>query len=379
MRVGVPAEHSEAERRVALTPDGVRTLIGHGHTVVVERGAGHRAGFDDHAFADSGAEVAPRAGSLDADVVVGVTGDAPDLTEGAQGRLHIALFDPLWDPRAAVALAEAGADVMALELVPRTTQAQNMDVLSSMATVAGYEAVVLAARRLPRLFPMLMTAAGTVPPARVLVLGAGVAGLQAIATARRLGAVVSGYDMRPAAAEQIASVGARVVEITEDTTDVEGDSGYAREQTGEDNRRRRELLAPHVAGVDVLVTTAAIPGRPSPLLVTTDMVTAMSTGSVIVDLAAARGGNCEPTVADAEVVEGGVNVLGPTRLESQAATTASRMLSTNLVNLLGHLAPDGGLRLDPADPIVEAMLVATGGSVVDEQVAAAAAEPPRSR
>ncbi|MEQ8718971.1 MAG: NAD(P) transhydrogenase subunit alpha [Acidimicrobiales bacterium] len=379
MRVGVPAEPTEAEKRVALTPDGARTLVGKGHTVVVENGAGHRAGFDDAAYDDAGAAVGSRAESLDVDLVVGVTGDARDLTGGAEGRLHIALFDPLWDPTTTVALAEAGADVMALELVPRTTRAQNMDVLSSMATVAGYEAVLLAARRLPRLFPMLMTAAGTVPPAKVLVLGAGVAGLQAIATARRLGAVVSAYDVRPAAAEQIASLGARVVEISDDTSETEGVGGYAREQTEEDNRRRRELLAPHVAGVDVLITTAAIPGRPSPLLVTTDMVTAMTAGSVVVDLAAARGGNCGPTVADAEIVEGGVSVLGPTRLESGAATTASRMLSTNLVNLLGHLAPDGSLQLDRADPIVEAMLVATGGSVVDERVAAAAAEHPRSR
>lgn len=377
MRVGVPAEQTEAEMRAALTPEGVRTLTSGGHAVVVEKGAGHRAGFDDAAYEDAGAVVASRAESLDVEVVVGVTGDAPDLAEGAEGRLHIALFDPLWDPTATVVLAEAGADVMALELVPRTTRAQNMDVLSSMATVAGYEAVVLAARRLPRLFPMLMTAAGTVPPARVLVLGAGVAGLQAIATARRLGAVVSGYDVRPAAAEQIASVGARVVEITDDPSEAEDVGGYAREQTEEDNRRRRELLAPHVAAVDVLITTAAIPGRPSPLLVTADMVAAMSAGSVVVDLAAARGGNCEPTVADAEVVEHGVTVLGPTRLESGAATTASRMLSTNLVNLLGHLAPDGVLQLDRTDPIVEAMLVATGGTVVDERVAAS--DPPPSR
>jgi NAD(P) transhydrogenase subunit alpha len=378
MLIGVPAERTEAEKRVALTPDGVRSLIGHGHTIHVEHSAGHRAGFDDSTYEDAGAVMASRPESLDVEVVVGVTGDAPDLADGAEGRLHIALFDPLWAPAATVALAAAGAHVMALELVPRSTRAQNMDVLSSMATVAGYEAVLLAARRLPRLFPMLMTAAGTVPPAKVLVLGAGVAGLQAIATARRLGAVVSGYDVRPAAAEQIASMGARVVEITDDTTEVEDVGGYAREQTEEDNRRRRQLLAPHVAGGDVLITTAAIPGRPSPLLVTTGMITAMSAGSVVVDLAAARGGNCEPTVADAEVVEGGVSVLGPTRLESGAATTASRMLSTNLVNLLGHLAPDGTLHLDRADPIVEAMLVATGGSVVDERVAAAAADPPRS-
>ncbi len=257
---------------------------------------------------------------------------------------------------------------MALELVPRITKAQTMDVLSPMATITGYQALVLAARRLPRTFPLTMTAAGTIPPARVLVLGAGVAGLQAIATSRRLGAVVEAYDVRPAAAEQIRSLGARAVMLELDTADSEDDSGYAKAQGEDQTRRQQDLLASHVADSDVVITTAAIPGAPSPVLVTSTMVGDMAPGSVIVDLAAERGGNCELTVADGHVVHNGVTILGPTDLASRSASTASQMLATNIGHLLDYLVDEEGLQLDRDDEIVRSMLVASGGEIVHPQV-----------
>lgn len=370
MHVGVLAEQAPRENRVALTPHGVEVLLGAGHEISVEAGAGTAAGILDQEYAAAGARLASRADAAGADVVVAVVGGAEDVIEKARGgQLHIALFDPIWDPTAVAALAARGADVMALDLVPRVTRAQSMDVLSSMATVAGYEAVLLGARRLPRMFPMLMTAAGTIPAAKVLVLGAGVAGLQAIASARRLGAIVSAYDVRPAALEQIESLGARAVVLADvDTSDSEDAGGYAKAQGEEENRRQRELLTPHVGASDLVISAAAIPGRQSPLLITTAMVETMAAGSVIVDLAAERGGNCEVTVADGEVEHAGVLVLGPTDLASRSAATASQMLSTNVVNLLTYLVVDGHLSLDRDDEIVPAMLVATGGEISNDQV-----------
>jgi NAD(P) transhydrogenase subunit alpha len=356
MHVGVLAVPAPRERRVALIPSGVGTLVAAGHEVSVESAAGSEAGLVDSAYAQAGAVVSTRAEAASADVVLTVVGGAPDVVESAKvGQLHIALFDPLWDPAPVRALAATGADVMALDLVPRITKAQTMDVLSSMATVSGYEATLLAARRLPRMFPLLMTAAGTIPAAKVLVLGAGVAGLQAVATARRLGAVVQ-------------SLGARAISLEIDTTDGEDTGGYAKAQDEEQSRRQQELLTPNIRESDIVITAAAVPGRRSPVLVTTDMVEGMDEGSVIVDLAAERGGNCEVTVADKEVVHAGVTVLGPTDTPSWSAATASQMLSTNLVNLLDHLTEGADLALDRDDEIVSAMLVASGGEVVHDQV-----------
>ena len=366
-------------------------LIERGVEVLIEAGAGTRAGFDDDAYRAAGARVVDRAEAGGAEVVAGIRSTNasgpiaghPQPAPTARA-VHIALFDPLWDPAGAERLAEAGVSALSLDLVPRITRAQTMDVLSSMATVAGYEAVLLAARRLPKVFPLLMTAAGTLSPARVLVLGAGVAGLQAIATARRLGAVVEAYDIRPAAVEQIRSLGARPVELTTGTADTgtagagpEGQGGYARAQSDDEQRRQRDRLTPHVAGADVVITTAAVPGRRSPLLLTTPMIEAMGPGSVVVDLAAERGGNTDATVADGEVQVGGATVLGPTDLASAAPVHASQMFATNLTALLDHLLtraadrPDGseapGLWLDLDDEITAAMLVTHNGAVVHPQ------------
>lgn len=376
MHVGVWNERAAGERRVALTPDTAVKLIKKGHRVVVESGAGHDAGIDDDAFAAEGADIGDGDAVRECEVSLAVRGAGTWDGDGSlpadmlsSGSLALAMFDPLWMPRNAEALAATGADVMSLELVPRITRAQSMDVLSSMATVAGYEAALLAATRLPRMFPLMMTAAGTLAAARVFVLGAGVAGLQAIATARRLGAIVEGYDVRPAAAEQIRSLGARAVELDLDTDNSEDAGGYAREQSEDANARQQRLLTPYLADSDVVITTAAIPGRPSPELITAEMVEAMQSGSVIIDLAAERGGNCSVTAADSEVVHAGVTVLGPTDLASRSARHASQMLGNNLVTLLDHLSDDEGrLVIDRDDEITAAMLVATGGEVVHDRV-----------
>lgn len=365
MQIGVVRELVDGERRVAVSPEGATKLVADGHTVVVEASAGTESGFSDASYTEAGASVGERSAVVGSDVVVQVGAAADDVLAAAgPSTLLLGMFDPLWDRAGAQALAATGADVMALELVPRITKAQSMDVLSSMATVAGYEAVLLAAARLPRMFPLLMTAAGTVPAARVFVLGAGVAGLQAIATARRLGAVVEAFDVRPAAAEQIRSLGARAVELDLDTENSEDAGGYAKEQGEDAQARQQRLLTPTIAESDVIITTAAIPGRKSPLLITEPMVEAMGDGSVIVDLAAERGGNCAVTIAGQEVVHDGVTVLGPTDLASRSARNASQMLSNNILTLLRHLAPEGELNLDRDDEIVAGMLVASGGQLV---------------
>ncbi|NNE94844.1 MAG: NAD(P) transhydrogenase subunit alpha [Acidimicrobiales bacterium] len=367
MHVTVVKETAERERRVALTPVGVEKLTAAGHTVTAETGCGRSAGFTDEAYSAAGATVTDRDAALaSGGVVVGIhavrTGIGPD-------HVVVGLVDPIWRPAAADRLAETGATVLSLELMPRITRAQSMDVLSSMATVAGYEAVLLAATRLPKMFPLLMTAAGTVPAARTVVLGAGVAGLQAIATARRLGSVVEAYDVRPAAAEQIESVGGKSIRLDLDTAESEDVGGYARAQSDDTNLRQQELLAPYIADADIVITTAAIPGARSPELVTTAMVDPMRPGSVIVDLAAERGGNCSLTRADDEVVHNGVTVLGPTDLASRSATSASRMYSNNVVTYLTHLTGDNGeLVLDVDDEITAGTLVARGGSVVHPNV-----------
>ncbi|MEM9564391.1 MAG: NAD(P) transhydrogenase subunit alpha [Actinomycetota bacterium] len=370
MRIGIPSETAERERRVAVTPSGARTLTDAGHEVVVESGAGTRAGFGDDAYGDAGAAVVGRADAIgSAGVIVQVDGPGADDLNGSEwsdlggDHLLVGLHDPLGQPERAEALAATGATAISLELIPRTTKAQAMDVLSSMATVAGYQAVLLGAARIPKMVPMLMTAAGTVPPSRFLVLGAGVAGLQALATARRLGGVVEGYDVRPAAQEQIRSLGAKAIELDLDTSSAEGAGGYATEQSDDQARRQLDLLAPHVADADVVITTAAVPGATSPELVTREMIDAMRPGSVIVDLAAGRGGNTRLTRPDEEVEHAGVIILGPTDLASRAPATSSQMFSTNVLALLRHLAPDGDPVIDLDDEIIAGTVLTHDGDV----------------
>jgi len=376
VRVVVPAERAEREHRVALSPDAASKLVAIGHHVEIEGGAGNAAGFADDEYREAGVKLVDRA-SLFATGGVVLQVRAPGthtVDDGVASLLTgehtlIGLVDPLWQADNVAALAKTGSAVLSLELVPRITRAQSMDVLSSMATVAGYEAVLLAGSVAPRMFPMLMTAAGTVPPTRVFVLGAGVAGLQAIATAKRLGAVVEAYDVRPAAAEQIESVGARSVELDFDTGDSEDAGGYAREQSEDQNAQQQRLLTPYLADSDVVITTAAIPGAPSPELITQPMVEAMAPGSVVIDLAAERGGNCSLTVADETVSHGGVTILGPTDLPSRSARTSSQMYANNLVTLLDHLSDDDQqLVVDPDDEITGAMLVANQGTVTSDRV-----------
>lgn len=376
MRLVVPREVAVRERRVALSPDAAKKLAAGGHHVSIETGAGDAAGFTDDDYLAANASVVERDelfGTAGVVLQVRMSG-THEIDDGLAAQLSadhvlIGLADPLWQPHNVDKLSVTGASILALELVPRITRAQSMDVLSSMATVAGYEAVLLAAAEAPRMFPMLMTAAGTVPPARVFVLGAGVAGLQAIATAKRLGAVVEAYDVRPAAAEQIESVGARSVQLDFDTGNAEDAGGYATTQSEDQNVQQQRLLTPYFADSDVIITTAAIPGAASPELITEPMVAAMNPGSIIVDLAAERGGNCSLTVADETIIHDGVIIVGPTDLASRSARNASQMYANNLVTLLTHLTDEeGDLLIDADDEITSAMLVAGGGAVVSERV-----------
>ena len=356
------------ERRVAVIPREVQHLVAAGHRVAIPRGAGAAAGFPDDAYATAGAELTAGDPAA-ADLLFAI---GPLRTSDLGGaRAVIALLDPLGDPAAIADIAATGATAFSLELLPRTTLAQSMDVLSSQATAAGYEAVLLAASTLPRFFPMLTTAAGTIRPAGVLVLGAGVAGLQAIATARRLGAIVSGYDIRPAARDQIESLGARFVGGPVAAAD--GGGGYAAEVDEATRRSQQEALAAAVKTADVVITTAQVPGRRAPVLVTTAMVETMKPGAVVIDLAASTGGNCEVTVADQTVVHHGVTVLGPTDLASAKAGNASEMFSRNVVALFDHLAANGGFDPDPTDEIAAACRVTAGGQVVAERVRSALA------
>jgi len=378
MQVGVLKESFPGERRVALVPSGVTMLRNEGFEVLIESGAGTAAGYPDAAYLEKGAQLVTTRRELFATpeilLQVRAAGANPsagpaDLELMRRGQVVIAFLDPLSAPQGVAALARQGVTAFAIELMPRTTRAQAMDALSSMATIAGYSAVLLAASRLPKIFPMLMTAAGTLTPARVLVMGAGVAGLQAIATARRLGALVEAYDVRPAVKEQVESLGAKFLELPLEVQGAEDKGGYARAQDETFYQRQRELLSKAVAGSDVVITTAAVPGRKAPVLVTGEMVAAMAAGSVVVDLAAERGGNCELTVADRDVVtDRGVVILGPTNLASAAPYHSSQMYSRNLVNFLQVVAKGGQLQLDAEDDIVRETLVARGGEVVHPRV-----------
>jgi NAD(P) transhydrogenase subunit alpha len=373
LKVGVPKESAEGERRVALIPDVVRSLTDRKLEVSAESGAGEASGHPDSEYAEAGASVGSADDAWSADVVVKVAPPAAEeIGRLKHGSVLIGHLAPLTSPDTNRALAEAGVTSFAMEAIPRITRAQSMDALSSQANVAGYAATLLAAREAGRFFPMMTTAAGTVAPARVLVLGAGVAGLQAIATAKRLGAVVTGFDIRRAAWEQIASLGGRPLEL-DFIPDAEAEGGYARPLTEEENEQVRDALADAAARHDVIITTALIPGRPAPLLVTADAVRRMAPGSVIVDLAGEAGGNCELTVAGETVIEGGVKVIAPLHLASEMATHASQLYANNVRNLLELLVgEEGELNLDFEDEIVAGACITHDGEIVNERAREAA-------
>jgi H+-translocating NAD(P) transhydrogenase subunit alpha len=371
MKILVPRESGPGERRVALSPESVARLVSAGLEVLVETGAGASAGYSDAAYAAAGgATGVSRAAALPEAGLVACVRPLPDadLAQLQADAVVIGMLRPLASPGTVRALAAAGSRALAMELVPRITRAQKMDALSSQATVAGYRAVLLAAARHSRFFPLLMTAAGTIPPARVLVLGAGVAGLQAIATARRLGALVQGFDIRPAVKEQVESLGAQWVGMQ--LAEAEGTGGYAAEVSEETQRQEHEHLAKLVAEADVVITTAQIPGRPAPVLITDDMVDGMKPGAIIVDLAAESGGNCTLTRVDEEVVRGNALIIGPSDLAAGMPTHASQMYSRNVEALIGHLWRDGALNVDAGDEIVRECLVTAGGEVVHPRVSA---------
>ena len=369
MRVGIPKETWPGETRVAVIPAGVAALKKSGVEVAVERGAGAAAGFTDAAYEQQGAALLSAADVLDgADVLLTVHATPPPGRLRAAQAL-IGFADPLGSPDAVQQIALTGATLLSMELMPRITRAQSMDALSSMATVAGYKGVLLAANASPRMFPMLMTAAGTLSSARVFIVGAGVAGLQAIATAKRLGAKVEAYDVRPAVKEQVQSLGAKFVELSIESADAEDKGGYAKAQDESFYRRQREMMLKVVAGSDIVITTALIPGKRAPILLTTEMVEAMVPGSVVVDLAAERGGNCELTRPDEIVVHHGVTIIGPSNPPALVPFHASQMYSKNIITFLTHLlgktgAQQTALPLDTEDEITRETLLARGGAVV---------------
>ncbi len=362
MRVGVPKEVAANERRVALTPDVAGRLIKGGFEIVIERGAGTAAFFPDEAYTKAGVRVGDRGLVLGhSDIILQVQAPNPEsLTQIPEGSALVAFFQPA--PDYLRQLAQRRITAFSLVLLPRITRAQPMDVLSSQATVAGYKAVLLAASATGRLLPMLVTAAGTLPAARVLVLGAGVAGLQAIATARRLGAIVSAFDVRPAVKEQVQSLGAAFLEMAiEEHAETAG--GYAKELSEETHRKELAFLAAAVKDADIVISTAAIPGKKAPILITAAAVQGMKPGSVIVDLAAETGGNCELTEPGSEIVRNGVSILGPLNLASTLPLDASQMYAKNVAAFLGHVVQDGKLRLDFEDQITRDTCVTHAGEV----------------
>ncbi|HUQ45081.1 MAG TPA: Re/Si-specific NAD(P)(+) transhydrogenase subunit alpha [Gemmatimonadaceae bacterium] len=366
MRIAVPLETAAGEHRVALTPDSAGRLAKGGHEVRIQAGAGTRAGFPDSAYESAGATVVDGA-MLYADAALVCRVQPPTPGEVAKlpvGSTLLALLAPSRNGPLLATLAARNVTALALEQVPRITRAQSMDVLSSQSTVAGYKAVLVGASALPKFLPMLTTAAGNVSPARVFVIGAGVAGLQAIATARRLGGVVSAFDVRPAAREQVQSLGATFVAAELVGAGAETSGGYARAQSEDEAQRTRDALAAHLREVDLVITTAQIPGRPAPRLVTAEMVTHMRPGAVIIDLAAESGGNCELTIAGETVRSGNVTILGPVDLPATVPYHASQMFGKNILALVTHLTHEGALHLDRNDEITSAMTVVRDGQVV---------------
>lgn len=373
MRIAIPRERVAGERRVALIPETVSRLVNKGHEVVVEHDAGIEAGHDDAAYTDSGATIGADTAAtlLNADLVVCIQRPGAEgglrVEDLASGQAVLSMLSPLDHPEGIKALADHGVTALSLERIPRISRAQSMDVLSSMSTVAGYRAAMIGAQTLGRFFPLLMTAAGTVAPAKVLVLGAGVAGLQAIATARRLGAVVSAYDTRSVVKEQVESLGAKFV-VLPGSEDAEAAGGYARELTAEELATQQAALADHIAGSDVVITTALVPGRKAPLLIPTNMVEGMRLGSVIVDLAGEAGGNCELSKAGENVIHNGVTICAPMNLPATMPTHASQLFAKNVENLLGLLAPESALDVEQDDEIAHATCVAHKGEVLDPVV-----------
>jgi NAD(P) transhydrogenase subunit alpha len=372
--VGVPRESVAGERRVALVPEAVKAAAATGLEVCVEAGAGLEAGLDDAAYRAAGARIEDDAAAVwGSDLVLKVQPPADDeVSRLREGAALIGFLRPLDQPELATRLAAQQVTAFAMELMPRITRAQSMDALSSMSTIAGYRAVTLAAVALPKIFPMLVTAAGTIQPARVFVIGAGVAGLQAIATARRLGAVVEAYDTRPAVKEQVESLGARFVELELETDDAEDAGGYAKAQSEEFYRRQREALGKRLKGSDVVITTALVPGQRAPLLIEESAVEAMRAGSVIVDLAAEQQGNCAVTDPEREVVVHGVRIIPGINLPSQIPTNASQMYARNLTTFLKHLAPEGELVIDLEDEITRGALLTHQGGITNDRVKALA-------
>lgn len=374
MIVGVPKEIYPGERRVALTPSVVPLLAKAGLEVVLEASAGERAGYLDTQYQEKGAKIVSERGAVFAqsDLVAQVLchgandkNGAGDLSLMRKGQVLVGFLRPLGSPDSVQQVAKTGVSAYAVELMPRTTRAQSMDALSSMASIAGYKAVVVVADELPRIFPMMTTAAGTITPSRVLVIGAGVAGLQAIATAKRLGAVVSAYDVRPAVKEQIQSLGGRFVELPLETGSAQDAGGYAKAQDEAFYAKQRELLGNVIAESDAVITTAAVPGKKAPVLVTEAMVKRMPPGSVILDLAAERGGNCELTKPGEQVLAHGVTIIGPINLASSAPYHASQMYAKNLTTFLQNLVKDGKVRPPESDEIIRDTLLTQGGEVVN--------------
>jgi NAD(P) transhydrogenase subunit alpha len=381
MIVGVVKETFPGEARVALVPAGVQQLTRAELEVIVEPGAGTDAGYDDASFVEKGATLAADRSDVwrRADVVLQVRalGANPeagrtDLEQMRSGQIVIGTCEPLTEHDSNTAVARTGATLFSMEMMPRITRAQSMDILSSMATIAGYKAVILGADALPKLFPMMMTAAGTLAAARVFVVGAGVAGLQAIASARRLGAVVHAYDVRPVVREQVESLGGKFVELELETDTAEDAGGYAKELGEDFYTKQREMMLSVVAESDVVITTAAIPGKKAPILVTREMVEGMQRGSVIVDLAAERGGNCELTVPGERVDHNGVTILGPLNIPSDVPYHASQMYSKNITTFLLHLVKEGEVVIDLDDEITRGTLITRDGSVVHERALDAA-------
>jgi NAD(P) transhydrogenase subunit alpha len=371
MKIGVPKETAEGERRVALVPDVVKALTAKEIEVVVEPGAGEGAAHPDSEYTDAGAKVGEDAWG--ADVVLKVRPPTQDeVGRLKQGQVLVGFLEPLTNPELARSLAGAGVTSLAMEAIPRITRAQSMDALSSQANLGGYMSVLIAARESGKLFPMMTTAAGTIPPAKVLVLGAGVAGLQAIATAKRLGGVVTGFDVRSVVKEQVQSLGGRFLEV-EAVKDAEGEGGYARPLTDEENERLRGELGEAAKRQDVIITTAQIPGRPAPRLITAEAIKGMAPGSVIVDLAADTGGNVEGSKPGETVETNGVKIIGPANLPSQMAGNASALYAKNLQNLVELLiSEEGDLKIDTDDEVVAGALLTKDGEIVNERAKEAA-------